>query len=51
MMLASIGTGIASHAAMFIDIVRRGDGVWMAMAAWLLCMMNTYLQRICHRPF
>jgi hypothetical protein len=24
-MLASIGTGIASHAAMFIDTVRRGD--------------------------
>jgi hypothetical protein len=24
-MLASIGTGIASHAAMLIDIVRRGD--------------------------
>lgn len=24
-MLASIGTGIASHAAMLIDILRRGD--------------------------
>jgi hypothetical protein len=25
--------------------------VWMVMAALRLCVMNTYLQRICHRPF